>query len=237
MKCRYPLRVLGSKYGAWSFLDRPELFGSTIISAGLGEDASFDIEFANAYNARVVFIDPTPRSIIHFDKICLNLGRPKKMEYIDGGDQPIGVYDLSKINAEQLFLVEKALWVDSSPVRFYKPSNEKFVSHSILGAESNPNVCGDYIEVNAIEMQDVICEFGLSNSPELVKMDIEFAGCAVINSMLEKGILPMQILVEFEGLDTTFINDFNVAHSNLISAGYYSVDINSDNNFLFVRCD
>ena len=36
---------LGTDYGGWHFVDL-NLQGTTIISAGLGEDGSFDLEFA-----------------------------------------------------------------------------------------------------------------------------------------------------------------------------------------------
>ena len=41
---------LGTEYGGWFFIDDKDLYGTTIISAGLGEDASFDIELINKYN-------------------------------------------------------------------------------------------------------------------------------------------------------------------------------------------
>ena len=52
----FKLARLGSRYGGWSFIDSPALRGSTIVSCGLGEDASFDVEFAAAYGA---VVEPT----------------------------------------------------------------------------------------------------------------------------------------------------------------------------------
>src|SRR5687768_17443632 len=57
-------------YGSWSFVDDPTLYGSTIISCGLGEDASFDVAFARRYRAHVVIVDPTPRAIGHFGEMA-----------------------------------------------------------------------------------------------------------------------------------------------------------------------
>ena len=65
---------LGTKYGGWSLVDEDNLKNSTIISAGLGEDASFDIEFASKYDARIIIVDPTPRAIKHYDEIINSLG-------------------------------------------------------------------------------------------------------------------------------------------------------------------
>ena len=52
---------LGSVYGGWTFENKKNLYGSTILSCGLGEDASFDIEFANMYNAKIIIVDPIPK--------------------------------------------------------------------------------------------------------------------------------------------------------------------------------
>ena len=65
---------LGTAYGGWSFVEEDNLKNCTIISAGLGEDASFDIEFASKYDARIIIVDPTPRAIKHYDEIINSLG-------------------------------------------------------------------------------------------------------------------------------------------------------------------
>ena len=105
----YDLIYLGSEYGGWDFVDDKNLENCTIISAGLGEDASFDIEFANKYNAKVIIVDPTPRAIKHFNAIITSLGNASKTEYVVGGKQPINSYDLSNLKKDNFFLVKKAL--------------------------------------------------------------------------------------------------------------------------------
>lgn len=70
---------LGSKYGGWTFADVQNLQGSTIISGGLGEDASFDVEFAARFGARVVLVDPTPRSIRHFEELQASAGAGRRL--------------------------------------------------------------------------------------------------------------------------------------------------------------
>ena len=88
---------LGSKYGGWSFVNGRDLNGCTIVSAGLGEDASFDVEFASKYNVKVIIIDPTPRAISHFKKISEAIGNPSKQEYLQDRCHPIDVYNLSAV--------------------------------------------------------------------------------------------------------------------------------------------
>jgi len=65
---------LGTVYGGWTFENSPDLKNSTVVSCGLGEDASFDIEFAAKFNAKVILVDPTPRSIRHFEGISKRFG-------------------------------------------------------------------------------------------------------------------------------------------------------------------
>ncbi len=128
-KCITDLKLihLGSKYGGWTFVDSESLYGSTIISAGLGEDASFDIEFATKFSARVIMVDPTPRAIQHFKYITANLGNLRRLNYHKTGCQPIESYDLSKIDSEQLKLINKALWNEKATLKFFSPPNAKYV--------------------------------------------------------------------------------------------------------------
>jgi len=105
---------LGSKYGGWSLVDENSLEGSTIISAGLGEDASFDVEFAARYGARVMILDPTPRASNYFKGMISRLGNPKVTEYTATGYQPFDAYELTQVNVDNFVLIEKALWNETT---------------------------------------------------------------------------------------------------------------------------
>ena len=65
---------LGTEYGGWSFVDEDNLKNCTIISAGIGEDASFDIEFASKYDARIIIVDPPVRYTLCFFDCSASLG-------------------------------------------------------------------------------------------------------------------------------------------------------------------
>lgn len=69
------LVTLDSQYGARTFHDDGSLDGSTVFSAGPGEDASLDVEFAARFSARVVIVDPTPRATDIFISFCHVWGR------------------------------------------------------------------------------------------------------------------------------------------------------------------
>ncbi len=97
VESRPSLRRLGSHYGGWTFEPSSDLKGATILSCGLGEDASFDVEFAAAFNARVIIIDPTPRAILHFTELQSRLGQAATEGYSKGGRQPAAAYDMRAI--------------------------------------------------------------------------------------------------------------------------------------------
>ena len=227
---------LGSIYGGWTFENKKNLFGSTILSCGLGEDASFDIEFANKYNANVIIVDPTPRSKIHFNKIIENLGNSKTTHYNKIGNQEISSYDLSKINNKNLIFIEKALYnKDNDSIKFFKPPNKKEVSHSINNWQNDYSRTTDFIEVSTITIKTIIEKYNLENIP-LLKIDIEGAEIEVIENILTNNIKPKQICVEFDEL-----NKFNnqgkkrfIKTTDLLrDSGYQFVSISSHPNFLF----
>ena len=118
---------LGTEYGGWSFVNEDKLKNCTIISAGLGEDASFDIEFASKYDARII-IDPTPRAIKHYDEIINSLGNSSKTEYLEGGKQPINSYNLINLKKRKFYPFKKALWNKNEKLRFFSPLTQN-MSH------------------------------------------------------------------------------------------------------------
>jgi len=235
MKCPYKLTRLGSVYGGWTFIDYPQLNNSAIISVGVGEDISFDVEFSKKFRSRVVLIDPTPRAILHFDKTKLNLGQEKRVQYIEGGNQPIESYDLEGMDHNCLTLIKKALWVNNLGVNFFEPKNKNYVSHSIISEALNPNVDSISISVPSITLREVLIEQGLRSNFELLKLDIEFAGGDVILNMLSDQIYPQQILVEFEEAATGDGLRFVEAHKSLLSAGYLLANVEENVNYLYSR--
>lgn len=188
---------LGSDYGGWTFADRPELVGATIISCGAGEDISFDIAFAARFRARVVIVDPTPRAVEHVGKVFASLRRSSGGS--PANEQDAAGYDLDGIAEEQLVLLERALWKEKASLRFYAPPNAAHVSHSIVNFQNNYRDRGESIEVEAVTLADVMAQNGIDRLT-LLKMDIEGAEIEVIESMAASGLFPDQICVEYDEL-------------------------------------
>ena len=230
---------LGSEYGGWSFVDENDLKGCTIISAGLGEDASFDVEFASKYDAKVIVVDPTPRAISHFNKILKSLGNPSKQEYSQDGCQPIGAYNLSSINKDNFLLVTKALWNENTHLKFFEPANFNHVSHSIINYQNNYSENTKSIQVEAVTLDSLLADLNLNPSDiPLMKFDIEGAEIEVIKRCIDVGITPRQILVEFDELNIPSPKSFTRVteiDELLRNNGYKLLKTDGQTDFLYFK--
>ena len=231
------LRRLGSRYGGWTFEPSSDLKGATILSCGLGEDASFDVEFAAAFNARVIIIDPTPRAILHFTELRSRLGQAATEGYSKGGKQPAGAYDMRAIGADSLVLEPSALWIENTRLKFYAPQNLAHVSHSIVNLHNSSSQSAGYIDVSAITLEALMEKHGLDAIP-LMKLDIEGAEGKVIESALQKGTYPRQLLVEFDEMNLPSDRSKKTAEETdrrLREAGYACGYFDGMSNFLYIR--
>lgn len=195
------LSYLGSPGCGWMIVDDPSLKDSIVISAGLGEDGSFDIEIARKYKATVHIIDPTPRAIEHFKLFMSRLGTPSTRPYTKYGAQPVEAYEMTELESGQLVLHGFALWNMNGFIKFFQPKQEEHVSHSILNFQNNYSEETPYIEVEAVTLPDLLRNINVGDRTiALLKLDIEGAEIEVLMHALEAGILPNQILVEFDEL-------------------------------------
>ena len=228
-------RRLGSAYGGWEFLDRPELQGSTIVSCGLGEDASFDVEFAREYRATIIMVDPTPRAIQHFEELVMRAGKAADRSYALTGHQPPSAYDLRAVAKTQLRLVQKALWTEETRLEFFEPANPANVSHSIVDYQHGYAKAGRSMEVETVTLAALAKEFRITALP-LLKLDIEGAEVPVLLDMLEGPLRPTQILVEFDELSIpsrAAKNNFLMTDAALRDAGYVLPFWDRKTNFLY----
>ena len=198
----FETKRLGTEYGGWNLIDFKELNNKTIISAGCGEDISFDIEYLNTYGGKIILIDPTPRSIKHLQKVLNSVGNKKTMDYVSGGNQKIESYDLENIQTEQLVVKKYALFKeDGKTVTFFPPKNPEHVSHSISNWQKGETDSNKSIEVETITVKKIM-EDQKINELELIKLDIEGAENQVLPYLIKNKIFPNQILVEFDELHT-----------------------------------
>ena len=228
---------LGSKYGGWFFCDLESLKDSFVISAGVGTDVSFDIELMQKYNNKIIFIDPTPLAITHLNEVIHAIGNKKTQDYSQDGNQPISSYELEYLNKNNFFIEKSALYKNSKDVvRFYKPKNSEHVSHSISNWQNNYSNSTPYIDVSTTDLSSVIKNYNIENL-NILKLDIEGAEYSVLINMLREGILPIQILVEFDELQTKkFIKYLRYTYLILrLLRKYTLVDTDDYPNFLFIK--
>jgi FkbM family methyltransferase len=229
------LQRFGSQYGGWTFEPSSDLQHSTIVSCGLGEDASFDVDFAAAFHARVIMVDPTPRAIAHFAEIQARFGQPAVSRYVDGGKQPATAYDLRTASATTMILEPSALWTENTRLKFYAPQKAGHVSHSIVNLHGSSSESDKFIEVPAVTLESLVEKYALA-AISLMKLDIEGAEGKVIQNALEKRILPRQLLVEFDEMSYPSDRSKKSAEDTdgfLRQAGYACRYFDGISNFLY----
>jgi FkbM family methyltransferase len=104
---RHDLERLGSAYGGWWIPTELVNADSIVYSAGVGEDATFDLDLINRFGCDVWALDPTPRSI----EFAKQIGHP------------------------QFHFLPVGIWSEDAELRFYAPTNSDHVSHSILNIQ------------------------------------------------------------------------------------------------------
>lgn len=233
----HAVKKLGSVYGGWSFVTTDDLKGSCIVSAGLGEDASFDVEIAEEYDLKVILVDPTPKAILHFKEIESSYSNHKTSPYSQDGKQEISSYELGSLNAGNFELIPKALWIHDESIKFFSPPNPNHVSYSILNYQNKYSTQTTFIEVECITLSQILSAKSLETI-QLVKLDIEGAAIEVVQDFLDKGIFPRQILLEFDELTRPSIRGRKrilACHRKLLSMGYELIHRDYPANFLYFK--
>lgn len=118
-----PTEFHGSAYGGWAILADSLTPDSRVISAGVGEDASFDLSVISKYGCRVDALDPTPKSI---------------------------AWARATIHEPRFVLHEWALSASDEPLRLYLPVHEAFVSAS---CRSGRHTSMRHVDVAAVTVQ------------------------------------------------------------------------------------
>jgi FkbM family methyltransferase len=189
---------LGSNYGSKYVVDQPALHDSVLISGGCGEDISFDIEFAKTFNARVVMIDPIPRSQMHFEQVIQRIGQPAIEPYSSSGKQPITAYDLEGIKPDQLEFLPKAFWDKDQILTLFAPRNPNHVSYSFMDLQGTKSA-GEQIDVTTVTISEIVKLIAPARV-EVIKLDIEGAQLEVIRDCFNQKVFPSQIIVEIDEL-------------------------------------
>jgi FkbM family methyltransferase len=119
------------------------------------------------------------------------------------------------------------LWSETSVQRFYAPSNPSHVSHSIVNLQGTEA----YFEASCMRLSEVMSREGHAKL-DLLKLDIEGAEYAVLDSLHEDGVYPSIVAVEFD--QPTPLSSVMTACREMQRAGYDVVAVDGW-NVTFVR--
>ena len=186
--------VLGTKYGCWFLPKDIDLNEDSVVySAGVGEDMSFDMILSDKYKCNIVLIDPTKRSKTHSDEMKHYY---EKIRWKLSGDIQEDYYGIMyplKPDLEKVTFVEKGLWDEKkSNMKFYKPVNKQYVSHSFFEGQ-----CSDeYTEVEVDTLKNIM-EENEHHTIDVLKLSIGGSEVKVLQDMLNENIFPRYICLHF----------------------------------------
>ena len=222
----------GTKYGGYDIVDNQKIFN--VISCGLGEDASFDIEIINAKNCKVIAVDPTPRAATHFKTIMENVGNSRKTDYSNDGFQENSAYNLEKINKRNYKLIDSAVFDKSKKqIKLFFPKNENHVSASL---DLTNKYSENFFFANCISIKEILNKFEIS-SLDVLKLDVEGAEIHIIKDILDDRIFPNQLLVEYTHIRSiNFFQHLKIffIHRSLKKVGYKLIKINEKGDFTYL---
>jgi FkbM family methyltransferase len=161
------LRPVGEGEGAWSVpvdLIRP---GWVCYCAGVGVNATFDVQLARSFGCTVVSLDPTPRSIAYMEELDYPRDRLRFL--------PVGV------------------WNQEVALSFFAPANPRHSNWSVVDLHGT----GEYFTADCKRLSVIMRQLEHTHL-DLLKLDIEGAWATVLDNILEEGLLPFVLCVEFD---------------------------------------
>jgi len=225
-----PLVKLGTQYGGWSIVEiSGDISKKFAILCGAGEDVSFDLALQRQYDLNCIIVDPTPRAIRHFSKLCENVA--------NGIDTPINnsgseFYDVQGVDFKKITYKPVAVWTKREKIKFWKPANDAHVSFSAANIQQT----NEFIEVDALPLEEIIDDE--SDNIELIKLDIEGIGAKIAEALIARGLRPNQILLEFEEVffpTKSSVTALKRAVRTLQESGYSLVHFDGLANCVFYR--
>lgn len=157
----------GTQYGGW-MLDLTKVpEGSTIISAGIGEDISFDLALINKKKCKIIAIDPTEKSHRFIER---------------------------QSDLQNFSLIKKALTEnDGDVIRLFRNRNPNHVSESVMPDHNAVNNFDSYL-CETINLQSL---FEKHSDVSVVKMDIEGSEYDLIENLSYISDTVKQFCIEF----------------------------------------
>ena len=171
-----------------------------IISAGVGEDISFDIEMLmHDETYSVLLVDPTPKAVTHFQDYKNSPDLDQSGAYSSAGRRDINEYNSTECIRRRINLLQKALSTNSNGIYLYPPASSADASYSIK--RNARNLTGLVFEsISVLEILNQLEEIQQprKHQPFILKLDIEGSEYKVLMSHDFEHARPLQILVEID---------------------------------------
>ncbi len=227
------LKRIGTDYGGWVIPENLLNEASICYLVGAGEDISFDVGLAEKYKCNVFIFDPTPRAKIHFDTLIRSTDQEVKFP-IDSSSS--NFYTIQKENLKLLHFNEIGIWDKTTEMKFYAPKNPQHVSHSILNIQKTD----DYFTANVKRLSEIMRE-NEHTEIDILKIDIEGAEYAVLDSIIEDGLDIKVICVEYDEsyhqFDDKYLFRIHKSVRKVIRFGYKIISRDAHHNYTFIRND
>ena len=181
----------GTAHGGWALPVGVVREGATAICVGAGEDVSFDVEL-NKKGVNVFTLDPTPRAKQHVVRL---------LAAVNGGSLPkinnssTDAYDLRGFDENRFKFVDIGLWDENKSMRFFAPADPSHVSHSIVNLQHTE----EWFEAKCMTLETFCASYEVDQI-DILKLDIEGSEYAVVGNIIESGLLPSVLCVEFDEL-------------------------------------
>lgn len=214
---------IGTKYGGWPLPNWRVRADSICYCAGAGEDISVEAGLAARFGCTVFILDPAPRAARHFADLAEAVKQDRAFP-ID--HSATNFYSLDAETFGRLRFLDWGLYKADGLMRFYGPQNEKSVSHSIKNLRRRE----EYFDAQCYTVKTVMELLGHQRI-DLLKIDIEGAEYDVVGSVIDTGLRPGVLCVEFEEghtpVDVNFVNRIFQTIRQLERYGYALVAVDA----------
>ncbi len=226
---------IGFIHGFYAIPDNLLNSNSICYCIGAGIDISFDTELVVKYDSNVFIFDPMPEGKNHYNDLvnAVNLGKtltvgPNESEPFD--------YRINKDQLKKLNFIDIGIWDKETEVKFYEPTKDNYVSHSILNLQKSDK----YIEAKVDRLSNIMKKLN-HQSIDLVKIEIEGAEYKVIETIIADKLDVKMILVEYDEFHNHtgygFLWRIKKSTDLILNAGYKMVFTNDFCKRTFLRND
>ena len=106
---------------------------------------------------------------------------------------PRSIKFMKNHHSKQIRFIPLGIWRENALLKFYEPANQLHVSHSIVNLQDTDK----YFQAACVTIKTLMSKLGHTKI-DCLKLDIEGAEFAVLTQMIESGIFPKVIAVEFD---------------------------------------